>query len=90
MNTGDAEYYRISAEGMDYHIIGLVLSQNLILKAGLKKFGKPGDRSSVKELTQLHDMKTLIPLDPKKLTREDIIKSLSSLMFLVEKQDGTI
>ena len=90
MNMGDAEDYMMSAEGMDYHTIGVVLSQNLILKSVLKKFGKPGDKSSVKELTQLHDMKTLIPLDPKKLTREDIIKSLSSLMFLVEKRDGTI
>ena len=90
MNTGDAEEYSMSAEGMDYHTIGVVLSQKLILKAGLKKFGKPGDKSSVEELTQLHDMKTFIPLDPKKLTRKDRIKSLSSLMFLVEKRDSTI
>ena len=39
--------------------------------AGLNKFGKPGEKSSVKEMNQLHGMTTFIPLDPKKLTRED-------------------
>ena len=48
MNTGDAEDSRMSAEEMDYHIIGVVLSQQLSLKASLKKFGKPGEKYSVK------------------------------------------
>ena len=44
----------------------------------------------MKKLTQLHAMTTFIPLEPKKLTREDIINPLSSLMFLLEKLYGTI
>ena len=44
----------------------------------------------MKELTQLRDMKTFIPLDLNNLTREDILKALSSLMVLAEKQYGTI
>ena len=44
----------------------------------------------MKDLNQIHDMTKFIPLDPKKLTIEDIIKSLSSLMFLLEKRYGTI
>ena len=90
MNIVDAEYYKMSGEEVNYHIIGVVLSQKFILMAALKKFGKPGGGSSVKEMTQIHYMTTLVPLDPKKLTIEDIIKALSSLMFLLEKQDGTI
>ena len=35
-------------------------------------------------------MKNIIPLDPNNLTIEDIIKSMSSLMFLVKKRDSTI
>ena len=70
MNTRDAKDYNTSGEEMDYQIVGVVLSQKFSLKAGLKKFGKPGEKASVKELTQLHDMATFIPLDPKKLTRE--------------------
>ena len=58
--------------------------------AVLKKFGNPGEKASVKELTLLHDMITFIPLDPKKLTIEDRRKALSSLIFPVDKLYGTI
>ena len=68
MNMGYSEDYKMSDEEMDYHIIGVVLSQQLSLEAGLKKFGKPLYKTSVKELTHLHDIKIFIPLDPKKLT----------------------
>ena len=75
---------------MKYYIIGVLFSQKFSLKSGLKKFGNTGEKFSVKELTQIHDMTTFIPLNPKKLTIEDIIKDLSSLIFLVEKLYGTI
>ena len=41
MNAGDAEDYNIPDEELNYHIIGVVLSQKLDLKAGIKKFFKP-------------------------------------------------
>ena len=66
---GDAEYYKMSGEEVNYHIIGVLLSQQLILKAGLKKFGNLRDKSGVKEMTQLHYMTTFITLYPKKLNR---------------------
>ena len=75
---------------MNYHIIGVVLDQQFSLMDGLKNFGKPGEKASVKDMTQLHYMKTFIPLYPQKLTRKDILKALSSLVFLVEKLDGAI
>ena len=90
MNPGDAEDYKISGEEVKYHIIGIVLAQKFSLKAGLKNFVKLGDKSSVKELTQIHDMTTFIPLEPKNFTREYLVKALSSLTFLVDKQYGTI
>ena len=71
MSKGDAEDYKLSAEEMDYHIIGVVLAQRFSLKAVLKKFGNPGEKASVKETTQLHDITTFIPQGPKKFTRED-------------------
>ena len=48
-------------------IIEVVLSQQFRLMDDLKKFGKPWEKASVKKLTQLHDMTTFIPLDPKYL-----------------------
>jgi hypothetical protein len=44
----------------------------------------------VKELTQLHVMDTWTVMDPTKLTREERMQALSSLLFLKEKQTGTI
>ena len=61
---------------MYYHIIGVVLAQQSSLKVGLNNFGKPGEKSSVKELTQIHDMITFIPFDSNNFTIEDIIKAL--------------
>ena len=90
MNVVDAEDYNISGEEVKYHIIGVVLAQQFSLVSVLNKFGNLEEKASVKELTRLHDMTTFIPLYPKKLTREEIIKALSSLMFPLEKRDGTI
>ena len=75
---------------MNHHIIGVVLAQKFSLKAGLNKFGNTGDKFSVKELTRIHYMKTFLPLDPTKVTREYRTKSLLSLMFQVDKRYGTI
>ena len=44
----------------------------------------------MKEMTQIQYIKTFIHLDLNKLTIKDIIKALSSLMFLLGKRDDTI
>jgi hypothetical protein len=60
------------------------------LKPGLRKFGAKGATAAVNELTQLHVMDTWTPLDPSKLSREEKMKALSSLMFLKEKRCGKV
>ena len=66
------------------------MAQHFSLKAGLKKFGVPGERTTTNELTQLHDMVTFIPMDPAKLSIADRLKALSSLIFLIKKRDDTL
>ena len=44
----------------------------------------------VKELTQLHVMDTWRPIHAEKLSREEKMKALSSLLFLKEKRTGDI
>jgi len=56
------------------------------LKPGLRQFGAKGATVAVNKLTQLHIMDTWTALDPSKLSREETMKALSSLMFLKEKQ----
>ena len=60
------------------------------LKPGLRKFGARGATAAVKELTQLHIMDTWTPLEVSKLSREQQMRALSSLMFLKEKRTGDV
>ena len=60
------------------------------LKPGLHKFGERGLTAAVDKLTQLHIMDTWTVMDPSKISREERMKALSSLLFLKEKQIGKI
>ena len=60
------------------------------LKPGLRKFGEKGAKAAMDELTQLHVMDTWTAMDPSKITREDQMRALSSLLFLKEKRTGKI
>jgi hypothetical protein len=55
------------------------------LKPGLQKLGARGEAAAITEMTQLLlVMGTYTAMDPSKLTREDRMKALSSLLFLKE------
>ena len=60
------------------------------LKLGLRKFGQRGQTAAVKELTQLHIMDTWTPLQAEKLSQEQRMRALLSLLFLKEKRKGDI
>jgi hypothetical protein len=60
------------------------------LKPGLRKFGTRGEKAALKEMTQLHIMDTWTPMDAGKLSREQRMRALSSLLFLKEKRTGDI
>ena len=90
MNVGEDE----EVEPIELHegkqpIMGHILAQ-YSLKLGLKKFGKRAEDSTLKEMTQLHDMDTFFPRDAKTLTREQRVKALSSLLFIKEKRNGIV
>ncbi len=60
------------------------------LKPGLRKFGSREEEATVKELSQLHIMDTWMPMEASKLSCEQRMHALSSLLFLKEKQTGDI
>jgi len=60
------------------------------LKPGLRKFGIRGEKAALKEMSQLHIMDTWTPMDAGKLSREQRMRALSSLLFLKEKHTGDI
>ena len=60
------------------------------LKPGLSKFRARGTTAAMDELTQLHIMDTWTAMDQLKISREERMGALSSLLFLKEKRTGKI
>jgi hypothetical protein len=60
------------------------------LKAGIKKFREKGKAAAMKEMQQLHDREVFAPIKVEDLTESERKKAMESLIFLVEKRDGTI
>ena len=58
------------------------------LKPGLRKFGTRGEKAALKEMMQLHIMDTWTPMEAGKLSREQRMRALSSLLFLKENKPG--
>ena len=69
----------------ELHVWAYIMTQ-YNLKPGLSNFGQRGQTAAIKELTQLHVMDTWKPIHAEKLTREEKMKALLSLLFLKEKR----
>ncbi len=69
---------------------GYLMMQYNHLKLGLSKFGERGTAAVVKELIQLHLMDTWRAINPTKLSREQWMQALLSLLFLNKKQIGDV
>ena len=64
--------------------------QSYGLLKGLKKFGEKRRKAAYKEMKQLHDRVVFKPIRVKELTAQEQRRAMESLIFLVEKRDGTI
>ena len=60
------------------------------LKKGIQKFGQRGRAAALKEVKQLHDRSCFRPIHKSTLNSTEKGRALESLIFLVEKRDGTI
>jgi hypothetical protein len=65
-------------------------AQSYGLMKGLKKFGERGKKAAFKELKQLHDRVVFKPIHISELTDVERKRAMESLIFLVEKRDGTV
>jgi hypothetical protein len=54
-------------------------------KPGLRKFAARGEKAAINKLNQLHIMDTWTVMDALRLSREERLKALSSLLFLKKK-----
>ncbi len=72
-------------EETNLHVLGVIMAQQLSLKAGLQKFGDRGKKAVTKELTQLHEKIAYVPVDPEKMSMEQKNDAMRSLCLLTEK-----
>jgi hypothetical protein len=72
------------------HVLGMVLAEQYSINKGIRLFGERAKESISKELRQLHDYVTYIPIHAHELTQEQKKQALASLIFLTEKRCGRI
>ena len=90
-----AASYEFQARTMDQvdtniEVLGVIMIHQYNLRKGLELSGDKAEAATVKELSQIHEMGTYVPLNAGELTAEQKAKALSSLMFIVEKRDSRI
>ena len=61
---------KVSKEAVEAHVLGLIMAQQFSLHVGLNKSGDKANVLLMKELTQLHDMGTYVPMNPDEMTKE--------------------
>ena len=72
------------------HVLGVVLAEQYSINKGIRLFGDRARESIKKELRQLHDYVTYIPVRPEDLTPEQRKQALASLIFITEKRCGRV
>ena len=65
-------------------------AQRYTLKKSTMKFGNRARQAARSELLQLNKRMVFTPIHREDITKEEMKKSMDSLMFLTEKRDGTI
>ena len=68
----------------------LQFAQRYTLKKSTMKFGNRARQAARSELSQLNERMVFTPIHREDITKEEIRKSMESLMFLTEKRDGTV
>jgi hypothetical protein len=89
MHAVDPDPELVTMSEDELKVWGFLMTQ-YNLKSSLQKFGAEEVTMAIDNLTQLHVMDTWMAMDPSKLAREDLVKVLSSLLFLKEKQTTKI
>lgn len=71
LNTEEYDMSPMSEIERQEQAFGIILLQQFGIRAGLRKFGKDGEKAISKELTQLYDMDAFTPVTYESLTKEE-------------------
>ena len=80
----------MTQQAINDHFLGVIIVQQFSLKAGIAKFGDRAKTVVTKELTQLHDMKTYVLVNPDEMTLKQRQEALNLLIFLTKNAMGAL
>jgi len=66
------------------------MAQQYSMKKAKELFGDKADAAVMRELTQINEFETYVPLKASELSWEEKKKALESLIFVTEKRNGDI
>ena len=70
--------------------MGICNAQTYSLNKGLHKFKDKGNVVAIKEIAQLHNQEVFIPISPGEITKQEKLKTMNSLIFIMERHEGKI
>ena len=71
-------------------MLGQIFAHTYNLTKGIKKFGDKGWDATLAKVKKIHDGTCFRPIDANKITSQERKRSMESLVFIMEKRDGTI
>ena len=75
---------------IESHLVGVVMSQQYSGKKAKELFGDKADAAVMRELNQINNFETYVPLKASNLLWEEKKKALESLNFVTEKRNRDI
>lgn len=90
INVAMSTHAPMTDEEVQEHIIGIFMVLQFFYHKVVKKFGRQAKTVVSKELRQMHDIATVMPVDSKLLTKQQRAEALASYIFLTEKRDRHI
>ena len=75
---------------IESHLVGVVISQQYSMEKAKELFGDEANAAGMRELNQINNFDTYIPLKASDVSWEEKKKALKSLIFVTEKRNGDI
>merc|ERR1712086_750322 len=69
-------------------LVGVLMAQQYSMKKAKELFGEKADAAVMRELYQINNFETYVPLKASNLSWEEKKKALKSLIFVTEKRNG--
>ena len=75
---------------IESHLVGVAMAQQYSMNKAKELFGDKADAAVMRELNQINNFETYVPLKASDFLWEEKKKALESLIFMTEKRNGDI